>query len=258
MTSMQTRRERAGQPGPWAEIERAARATAMHEPALRTTLSATVLSQRRPEHIVAALLSRQLADPHDVAAVETLVRDALGEDPAIRPALEGDLAAVVARDPACRSALQALLNLKGLHALQAHRVAHSLWRRGRLAAALWLAGRATAALGVDIHPAVPIGRGVVLDHASGVVIGETALIEDGVLILHGVTLGATGKARGDRHPKVRRGALLGAGAKVLGNIEVGAMSRVGAGSVVLDPVPENCTVAGVPARIVRGRMRMAA
>lgn len=256
----ETQRVRAGGDADlWSGIVRAACTLAESEPALRPVLFETVLPDWRPEAIVGAVLSRRLGRTREqVTALEALIVEALCIDPMVRPALEADLAAVTLRDPACRSALDGLLNLRGFHALQTHRVAHSLWRRGRPAVASWLAGCATAAFGVDIHPAVPFGRGVVLDHAIGVVIGETAVIEDGVLILHGVTLGATGKSRGDRHPKVRRGAMLGAGAQILGNIEVGAMSRVGAGSVVIDPVPDHSTVAGVPARVVRERLRAAA
>jgi serine O-acetyltransferase len=255
----QTQRVRAGGTDLWSGIVRAACTLAELEPALRPMLFETVLPDWRPEAIVGAVLSRRLGHTRErVTAVEALIVEALCIDPMVRPALEADLAAVTLRDPACRSALDVLLNLRGFHALQTHRVAHSLWRRGRPAVANWLAGCATAAFGVDIHPAVPFGRGVVLDHGTGVVIGETAVVEGGVLILHGVTLGATGKSRGDRHPKVRRGAMLGAGAQILGNIEIGAMSRVGAGSVVIDPVPDHCTVAGVPARVVRERMRAAA
>jgi serine O-acetyltransferase len=213
------------------------------------------LMEATPERIVAAVLSRRLglADRLRGAVLEALIVEALDEDPATLRLVETDLLTVVTRDPACRSALHALLDLKGLHALQTHRVAHHLWLRGRFDIALWLSGRASATLGVDIHPAVPIGEGVLLDHATGIVIGETAVVADDVTIFQGVTLGATGKHHGDRHPKVGHGALLGAGAKVLGNIEIGAMSRVGAGSVVLRPVPAHCTVAGAPARIVRTR-----
>jgi serine O-acetyltransferase len=228
---------------------------AAREPVLRRVIDETVLIDSPPAQIVSAVLSRRLGwgDSAQVATLRTLVLDVLGEDPAVLECLEADLNAVVARDPACGSCVHALLHLKGFHALQAHRVAHSLWQRGRPDVAHWLASQTAAALGVDIHPAVPIGRGVVLDHATGIVIGETAAVETGVTILQGVTLGATGKQRGDRHPKVGRGVLLGAGAKVLGNIEIGRMSKVGAGSVVLDPVPAYCTVAGVPARVVRPR-----
>jgi serine O-acetyltransferase len=256
----ETQRVRCGaDAGLWSGIVRTACTLAELEPALRPMLFETVLPDWRPEAIVGAVLSRRLGHARgEVKAIEALIVESLCIDPTVRPALEADLVAVTQRDPACRSALDVLLNLRGFHALQTHRVAHSLWRRGRPAVAAWLAGHAAAAFGVDIHPAVPFGPGVVLDHATGVVIGETAVVEGGVLILHGVTLGATGKSRGDRHPKVRRGAMLGAGAQVLGNIEIGIMSRVGAGSVVIDPVPEHCTVAGVPARVVRERMRAVA
>ena len=146
--------------------------------------------------------------------------------------------------------MEPLLYFKGFHALQAHRLAHALLRDGRRDFALYLQSRASAVFGVDINPAARIGKGVFLDHATGLVIGETTVIEDDVSILQGVTLGGTGKETGDRHPKIRRGVLIGAGAKILGNIEVGHCARVAAGSVVLAPVPHNKTVAGVPARVV--------
>lgn len=236
----------------WCDIECSALAAAAREPSLRRQLAATVLTPATPPAIIGAVLVRRLVcDHHDVATLLGLVAETLVDDPAVLPSVEADLEAVAARDPACRSPLHALLHFKGFHALQAHRVAHSLWCRGRQDAAAWLAHQTALALQVDIHPAVPFGRRVVIDHATGVVIGETAVVEDDVTIFHGVTLGATGNQRGDRHPKVRRGALLGAGAKVLGNLEVGRDSRVAAGSVVLAPVPPHCTVAGVPARVVR-------
>jgi len=244
---------------PWAGIVRLAAAMAAREPLLRDLLRRTVLSQPGPVPIVAATLARRLAaGPVAARRLQALVVETLGADAAPLPLLEADLAAVAARDPACRSTLHALLHLKGFHALQWHRVAHSLWRRGRVDLAHWLASQCAATLGVDIHPAVTIGAGVLLDHASGIVIGETAVVEDEVVILQGVTLGATGPRRGDRHPKVRRGALLGAGALVLGPIEVGRSSRVGAGSVVLHAVPPHCTVVGVPARVVRSRRPISA
>jgi serine O-acetyltransferase len=236
----------------WLHIAQAAAQTAAREPFLRAVLDELVLVHAAPSRIVAATLARRLAAGHAPdPAVAGLVADTLDDDPATLASVEADLGAVTARDPACRSPLHALLHLKGFHALQAHRVAHGLWRRGRIDTAFWLAGLAAAALGVDIHPAVPVGAGVVLDHATGIVVGETAVIEDGVTLLHGVTLGATGKQRGDRHPKVRAGAMIGAGTQVLGDIEIGRMSRVGAGSVVLRDVPAFATVAGVPARVVR-------
>lgn len=240
--------------GLWCDIGRLALEVAAREPLLRRQLAKTVLTPATPPCIVGAVLAQRLVSDHDDATtLRGLVAETLVDDPSVLPSVEADLQAVAARDPACPSPLHALLHFKGFHALQAHRVAHSLWRRGRRDAAAWLAHQTARALDVDIHPAAPFGRRVVIDHATGIVIGETALVEDDVTLLHGVTLGATGKQRGDRHPKVRRGALLGAGAKVLGNVEVGPGSRVAAGSVVLSAVPAHCTVAGVPARVVRRR-----
>ena len=246
----------------WTEISWLAVAAAADEPVLRNLIAETRLMDATPPWMVGALLARRLGGSEaTVAALQALFLEILEEAPTMR-LVEDDLLTVLARDPACRSPLHALLDLKGLHALQTHRIAHRLWQRRRFDIAHRLASLASATLGVDIHPAVPIGRGVLLDHATGIVIGETAVVEDGVTILQGVTLGATGKQRGDRHPKVRAGVLLGAGALVLGNIEIGAMSKVGAGSVVLSPVPAHCTVAGVPARVVRtwreGRVGLAA
>jgi serine O-acetyltransferase len=146
--------------------------------------------------------------------------------------------------------VEPFLFFKGFHALQAYRITHWLWTKGRDALALHFQSRISEVFGVDIHPAARIGRGVMIDHGTGVVIGETAIVEDDVSLLHGVTLGGTGKEQGDRHPKIRRGVMIGASATILGNIEVGAYSRVGAGSVVLAPVPERCTVAGVPAKVI--------
>jgi serine O-acetyltransferase len=241
-----------------AKLRRQAHEHVVRDPFLRRLLDELVLAHETSAQIVGAVLARQLAGGRAESALHDLLLQVLAEDTTVLSALAADLDAVTTRDPACRSALHALLHLKGFHALQLHRVAHSLWQRERDGAALWIAGQSARALGVDIHPAVPIGQRVLLDHASGIVIGETAAIDDDVCILHGVTLGATGKQRGDRHPKVRRGAVLGAGACVLGNIEIGAMSRVGAGSVVLSSVPPHATVAGVPARVVRARESPAA
>src|SRR5262245_22478765 len=238
-------------PDPWTALRRQARDHAAREPLLRRMLDEAVLSHDTPARTVGSILARRLGAGRPNPALRSLLYEALEHDRDLLPLFEADLAAVTSRDPACRSGLHALLHLKGFHALQVHRAAHSLWRQGRGDAAHWLASQAAIALAVDIHPAVPIGRGVMLDHATGIVIGETAVVEDGVSILHGVTLGATGKQRGDRHPKVRCGATLGAGATILGNIEIGRMSSVGAGSVVLAPVPAHCTVAGVPAKVVR-------
>ena len=174
----------------------------------------------------------------------------LEDAPALGEAFRADLAAVVDRDPACQRAVDPLLYFKGFHALQTYRFAHALWHEGRRDFALYLQSQSSRAYGVDIHPAAQIGRGIMLDHATGIVVGETAVIGDQTSILHNVTLGGSGKEAGDRHPKIGCGVMIGAGAKILGNIRVGDCARVAAGSVVLKDVPARTTVAGVPAKVV--------
>ncbi|MFT8245636.1 serine O-acetyltransferase [Roseomonas sp. BN140053] len=196
-------------------------------------------------------IARKLADPElDATALAGVVCEAFLQDPAIVAAAAADLLAVQDRDPACPDLLTPFLYFKGYLALQSHRVAHWLWRRERIHLARHLQSRVAEVFAVDIHPAARLGRGIMLDHGTGVVVGETAVIGDDVSLLQGVTLGGTGKERGDRHPKICRGVLIGAGASVLGNIEVGEGAKVGAGSIVLDPVAPYTTVAGVPARPV--------
>ena len=158
--------------------------------------------------------------------------------------------ATYTRDPACDDLSSSFLFFKGFHALQAHRIAHWLWNKERRTLAQFFQNQISVTLGVDLHPAARVGSGIMLDHATGIVIGETAVVEDDVSILHSVTLGGTGKTGGDRHPKIRRGVLLSAGCKIIGNIEVGINAKVGAGSVVLNDVPPNVTVAGIPAKVV--------
>ena len=240
----------------WMRVGLEASRAAAREPLLRPRLEALVLTPVTPSRIVGAVLARGLAGGDE--RLETIVDSALLVDRDTLECIEEDLETVAVRDPACHSVLHALLHLKGFQALAAHRVAHSLWTRGRRDAGAWLAHQANVAYGVDIHPAVPFGRRVLLDHATGIVVGETAVVEDDVSILHGVTLGATGKERGDRHPKVRRGASIGAGAQVLGNVVLGRMCRIGAGSVVMRHVPAHATAVGVPARIARLRTRVRA
>ena len=157
---------------------------------------------------------------------------------------------MVDRDPACERLIEPLLYFKGFHAIQTHRLAHWLWTNGRRDFALYLQSRSSDVFQTDIHPAAVFGKGIFLDHATGLVVGATSVIDDDVSILQNVTLGGTGNETGDRHPKVRRGVMIGAGAKILGNIEIGACSLIAAGSVVLRPVPPNTTMAGVPARAV--------
>ncbi len=235
----------------WEAIRREAAAQSEQEPMLASFLHAVVLSHRTLEDALGCQLAHKLASPTvGELAMRDLVQHAFAACPGIGAQCRRDLAAVVERDPACRGYSVPLLYFKGFQALQSYRVAHYYWTQGREALALFLQSRIAEALGVDIHPAARIGCGILIDHATGVVIGETAVVEDNVSMLHEVTLGGTGKEHGDRHPKVRQGALIGAGAKILGNIEIGQGARVGAGSVVLHPVPAHCTVAGVPARIV--------
>ncbi|MBB3446153.1 serine O-acetyltransferase [Rhizobium sp. BK379] len=236
----------------WSAIRAEAVDLAAREPTLRTLLETQIIGAESDADIIASVISARLA----VAKVDAedlfgLFHGILLDHVDIRAAIEADLLAVRERDPACTTYLHALLNLKGFHALQTHRIAHALWINGRFEIASWLSNLASLVFGPDIHPAARIGSSIMLDHGSGIVIGETAVIEDEVSILQNVTLGGTGKETGDRHPKIRHGVMIGAGAKILGNIEIGAFSKIAAGSVVLKPVPAHCTVAGVPAVVVR-------
>jgi serine O-acetyltransferase len=184
------------------------------------------------------------------ALIRQTFEEAIARDPSIGEAFRADIIAVADRDPACLRMMEPLLYFKGFQALQAYRLSHWLLKAGKRDFALSLQSLVSASFGVDINPAARIGKGLFLDHATSLVVGETTVIEDNVSILQGVTLGGTGKETGDRHPKIRHGVLIGAGAKILGNIEIGYCARVAAGSVVLAAVPHNKTVAGVPARIV--------
>jgi serine O-acetyltransferase len=221
------------------------------EPELASFIYSTVLHHDRLE----AAVVHRVAERLDHSALSgDLIRqtfhEALRDDPDIGNAFRADLVAVYDRDPATSRFIDPLLYFKGFHAIQNHRLAHWLYQRGRKDFAYYLQSRASAVFQTDINPAAKIGRGIFLDHATGFVVGETAVIEDDVSILHDVTLGGTGKENEDRHPKIRRGVMIGAGAKILGNIEVGHCARIAAGSVVVKPVPNNVTVAGVPARVV--------
>ncbi|MCC3246861.1 serine O-acetyltransferase [Methylocystis sp. WRRC1] len=221
------------------------------EPELGGFIHPAVLAQDSVAGVVTHRVAQRLDRPEaSYAAIRQAYEACLARDPSIAEAFRADLLAVVERDPACTRLIEPALYFKGFHALQTYRLAHWLWKNGRSDFALTLQSLSSQIFQTDIHPAAVIGKGVFIDHATGVVIGATSVIEDDVSMLHGVTLGGTGKARGDRHPKVRRGVLIGAGAKVLGNIEIGRCAMIAAGSVVLDSVPANKTVAGVPARIV--------
>jgi serine O-acetyltransferase len=235
----------------WNRLRQEAEAMVRIEPALASFALTAILNHPSVEAAVVHRVASRLghpALPADLIAQTFLA--AIAEEPAIGDAFRADIVAVVDRDPACTRIAEPVLYFKGFHAIQTHRLAHWLWSRGRQDFALYLQSRSSEVFQTDIHPAARIGRGIFLDHATGLVVGSTAVIEDNVSMLQDVTLGGTGKERGDRHPKIRRGVLIGAGAKILGNIEVGQCARVAAGSVVLQPVPRNTTVAGVPARVV--------
>ncbi|MDO8578123.1 MAG: serine O-acetyltransferase [Dehalococcoidales bacterium] len=236
----------------WQEIYESASTIAMREPLLTLHINKLILSQISPSGMLAAVLANRLAcDDMPEKSLYEMMLNILETDEQILSQVEADLAAVRSRDPACPDHLHILLNLKGFHSLQAYRVTHSLFESGRTALAHALASRISLVFSVDIHPAARIGAGVMFDHATGIVIGETVVIDDDVSILQNVTLGGTGKEHGDRHPKICSGVMIGAGAKILGNIKIGAMSKIAAGSVVLKEVPPHCTVAGIPAVIVR-------
>jgi serine O-acetyltransferase len=242
--------------GFWDQIQAEARQEAACEPILASFLFAAVLGHKKLEDGLAVLLANKLHTPELPAILlRDLIDDAF-EDASIRASIRADLLAARTRDPAARGYAQPFLYYKGFHALQAYRVANWLWNRQRLGLAAHLQNRISEAFGVDVHPAARIGSGVLIDHGTSVVIGETAVVEDNVSLLHEVTLGGTGKESGDRHPKVRRGVLIGAGAKILGNIEIGTGAKVAACSVVLRDVPPHATVAGIPARVV-GRCTVA-
>jgi serine O-acetyltransferase len=235
----------------WTRVREEADAVIHAEPQLSSFLFANVLQLNSLEAAIIQRVTSRLDHPDMPATlIAQAFAQALAADSSIAEAFRIDIAAVVDRDPATTRFIEPILYLKGFHAIQTHRLAHWLWNSGRRDFALYLQSRSSAVFQCDIHPAVPMGRGIFLDHATGLVVGATATIDDDVSILQDVTLGGTGKEMGDRHPKIRRGVMIGAGAKVLGNIEIGRCARIAAGSVVLKPVPRNTTVAGVPARVV--------
>jgi serine O-acetyltransferase len=237
-------------PPVWASLRNEAQAAAKNEPALASLLNAVVLSHANLGDALSYQLARKLGDQELRAmSLRELAEAAYKGDPRLVEIAEADLKAVFERDPACKGYVQPFLFFKGFLALQTQRVAHWLWGQGRETIALYLQSRMSEVFQVDIHPATRIGSAVFIDHGTGIVIGETAVIGDEVSILQGVTLGGTGKERGDRHPKLGKGVLVGANATILGNIEIGDYAKIASGSVVLRPVPPGCTAAGVPARL---------
>jgi len=235
----------------WDAVRQNAREILKSEPNLSSMVMANVLNHDTFEEALAHRLAERLDHP-DVSAdlIRQAFHDALDAHPEIGNEARADLAATLERDPATHRAIVPFLYFKGYHAIQTHRFAHSLWTSGRKDFALYLQSRSSQVFQVDINPACRIGKGIMLDHATGFVAGETAVIGDNVSILQGVTLGGTGKADEDRHPKIGNGVLIGAGAIILGNIRVGECARIGAGSVVVKDVPARVTVVGVPAKIV--------
>ncbi|WP_425101188.1 serine O-acetyltransferase [Tropicibacter sp. S64] len=235
----------------WARVVREAEEAVQAEPLLGGMVHYSILHYPTLEKALAFRISLKLANGEMSEQILREICDGAYEaDPDLAAAARADIVAVYDRDPACHRYLQPLLFFKGFQAVQAYRVGNWLWKQGRRDMAYFFQMRSSEVFGIDIHPAAKIGRGIMIDHAHSIVIGETAVVGDNVSMLHSVTLGGTGKEEEDRHPKIGNGVLIGAGAKVLGNIRIGDCSRIAAGSVVLNEVPECTTVAGVPAKIV--------
>ncbi len=253
--SMTVRQRRvAAGGGTWDVLAAEGRDAVAREPMLMRTVEHGLLAHESFADALAHRLAHKLENADlGASCLAPLLMEAMEDCPDIAAAAAEDLMAIRERDPACTDLLTPFLYFKGYHAIQTHRVAHHLWRHGRQHAARFLQSRMSEVFGVDIHPNARLGRRLMFDHGTGIVIGETAVVEDDVSMLHEVTLGGTGKAGGERHPKVRRGVLIGAGAKVLGNIEIGEGAKVGAGSIVLHDVEAYTTVVGNPAKPVGAR-----
>jgi len=235
----------------WESIQQETRLQAREEPALASFLHATILNHKSFEAALGYHLAQKLANPAVSALqVREIFDQATSSDPGIGQAARADIQAVKDRDSACEDYCLPFLYFKGFHALQCHRISHWLWNQGRKSLANFFQSHIALTFGVDIHPAAKVGKGLMMDHATGIVIGETTVIDDDVSIMQSVTLGGTGKENGDRHPKVKRGVLISAGAKILGNITIGEGAKIGAGSVVLKCVAPHTTVVGVPAKEV--------
>lgn len=235
----------------WADIRKHAEEVAESEPQLRALLEDVILKRDCLGEALAARLARKLSrEDMSCSELMPLLRDVFVNHPGVTRSAAADMLAIVDRDPACQTPMEPMLFFKGFSAITTYRVAHHFWKNDRKQLALYFQSICSEVFAVDIHPAARIGCGILLDHATSLVIGETAIVEDNVSILHEVTLGGTGKVGGNRHPIVRTGVLIGAGSKILGRVEIGRCAKVGAGSVVLNDVPEHVTVAGVPAKIM--------
>ena len=235
----------------WDQITAEAQQAVKDEPLIGGFVHACILHHKSIEKALSYRIAAKLASNEmSMMVVREMVEEAYASDASLIKAARADLVAIYERDPACHRLLQPILYFKGYQAVQAYRVGHHLWMQGKRDLAYFVQMRVSEIFGVDIHPAAKIGKGIMIDHAHSVVIGETAVVGDNVSMLHSVTLGGTGKEEQDRHPKIEDGVLIGAGAKVLGNITIGHCSRIAAGSVVLEAVPPCKTVAGIPARVV--------
>jgi serine O-acetyltransferase len=235
----------------WSELRARATQVAKAEPALAPMLNRYVLDREDfGAGIIQRLAERITPTSQDLPVILRVLGEAVSADTEVLAQMRADVRAILERDPATEHALIPFLWFKGFHAISIHRLAHTLWKAGRKELATHLQSLVSEHLGVDIHPAARFGVGILLDHATGFVAGETSVVADNVSFLHEVTLGGTGKARGDRHPKIRSGVLVGAGAKILGNITIGEGAKIGAGSVVLKDVAAHTSVAGVPAVVI--------
>lgn len=253
MAQLNVASDKNAPPCTWKQLNQDAASVAVKERALASMLHAVILNQKSFAAALANHLAEKMADSEFKALhIREVFLDIYAAHPEIIQAASDDLRAVRDRDPASKSCLQVFLYFKGFLAIQTHRIAHILFKEGREMFAYHLQSRSSEMFAVDIHPAARLGSGLMFDHATGIVIGETAVIGQNCSILHGVTLGGTGKDDEDRHPKIGNKVLIGAGAKVLGNIKIGDGSMIAAGSVVLKEVSPNCVVAGVPAKPVGG------
>ncbi|SIT75735.1 serine O-acetyltransferase [Pontibaca methylaminivorans] len=235
----------------WDRIRDEAEEAIRNEPLMGGLVHACILHHKTLANALSYRFAAKLySNEMSMVILREIAAEAYADAPELIDAARADVVAVYERDPACYRLLQPILFFKGYQAIQAYRIGHWLWTRGKVDLAYFIQMRVSEIFGVDIHPAARIGKGVMIDHAHSIVIGETAVVGDNVSMLHSVTLGGTGKEKEDRHPKIGDGVLIGAGAKVLGNIRIGECSRIAAGSVVLKDVPPFTTVAGIPARIV--------
>lgn len=231
------------------KISRQAREIQKSDPLLKRLLDEVILTRGTLWEAIAARIARKLGTGAiDESQIYKMFHTSFDDDADMRAKILSDLRAITSRDPACSSYLDPILYFKGFHAITTHRVSHRLWNCGMRHSAYYLQSLSSDIFGVDIHPAAKFGGGIMLDHATSFVAGETSAVDDNVSILHEVTLGGSGNETGDRHPKVGSGVLIGAGAKLIGNITIGKCAKIGAGSVVLDDIPPHTTVAGVPAR----------